>query len=256
MKKLLFLSITAVLLISCSEDDSPAPVASDDVTYIKKAKQIFYSNGEVFMRVETDYVDGLQDKIYFYTPDNELTEYRIFNYNNENLPVSIIHYTPQNFETASTVYTYDELGRVKDRVSTYGTYNEVHYSFNNDNTITATTTYANNNSNVKTYYLNSNGIVYKEVGATSYELTFDGLNPVSSSASSGLSKTFVYDQINPVSNITNNVSEYKPNSILRAVSLKDAETSTANKYLIKVISGSDVTDYTYTFNPKVHQIYA
>ena len=152
------------------------------------------------------------------------------------------------------IYTYDDQERLlsqKYEIKYIQDNYTILYKYNLDNTITATR--KGNNPETKTYYLNSEGLIYKEVSESGqYEVSFNGPNPVT--ATNGLyTSTFEYNTIyNPdLLNNKNKEDNYMLNDILRANNLSENVTSTANQYLIKQSINSQlqkINIYNYTFN--------
>lgn len=251
MKKLL-LSLTALVMLSaCSDDDTAS--TNNNGLQLKKMNQISYYNGAVESTGVFEFVDGKPSKNLYYSESGALTFYDTFTYEN-GLLKTIKGYMPNNVLEHQSVITYDAQGRIS-RYTNEEISNEysgaVSYVFNANNTITATSV-SGTNTQTKTYYLNSDNLIYKEVSQNNtYELTYNGYNPVRSQSTYG-SKTFEYlDTPTPPANYNiwgNILGSYKANAVLRDNSLQDFELANVTKYIKKEVQEGEVIEYEYTFN--------
>lgn len=246
MKKILIacLSLTA-LLTSCSDDDS-TPTTGNNSPLVS-SKQTLYENGEIAETIVTEYSNGKLTKSEYFTPDNDQIGYEIISYNSNGLLTAVNSYFGGAIY-ATNEYSYDNQGRmvyVHHLSETEGSDYTRTFTHNNDNTITSTST--NSWEQSKTFYLNSNGIAYKEVtGSNINEFTFNGGTVVSASYN-GYVTTYEYDNEHDPSliNINMGTGNFKPNNTLR---LNGLSTNNGNKYLMKIINGTDIFEYVYTFN--------
>lgn len=243
MKKIL-VSLLLVSLFSCSDDDN-----SSAGNGLRQTKQTLYDNGAIDEVVITNFRGGRINDMAFYTPGNVLEFTTGFQYNSSGQVSKITASNPSGQAAYSTDYIYDNQQRLKTIQHNSGAYSYVvNYTFNNDNTISAV--HSTNPGENKTFYVNQAGLVYKEVTSSGYyELTFDGVNPVSGTSGFGV-KTFTYDnEHNPALLPYQTIQDtYKPNEVLRARYLYDAETSTANKYLKSETGNGETREYVRTFN--------
>jgi hypothetical protein len=248
MKKIL-LSLTAlVLLTSCADDDR---TSENDNPHLKKMTQVSYVDGTIESSGIYEFVNGIPNKYNYLDESGNLEAYDIFSYNN-GLLTTIKGFSANNVQLTQSVTSYDTQGRItgytindSDVTGTTG------YVYNADNTITATSLFGTH-TQTKTYYLNSDNLIYKEVSPNNfYEVEYNGYNPISSE-SNYESKTFEYldtpaqpAQINIWGTI---LGSYKANAVLRDNSLQDYEQAYATKFIKKEVRGSEIIDYTYTFN--------
>jgi YD repeat-containing protein len=248
MKKIVFACLSlAVLFMSCSDDDS-SPTGNNSP--LVSTTQKIYENGELDEIITSEYDNGKITKLDFFTADNVLTGYEEIFYNNDGLLTSVNSY----FGTAlysSIEYNYDNQGRMTSshqQSEAQGVDYTRTFTHNSDNTITSTST--NSWEQSKTFYLNSSGIIYKEVSGTSiYELTLNGDTPISLSYNGALT-TFEHDAEHDPSLINMNLGpgNFKPNIVLRANRLSNAILSISDKYITKETYDFSVNKYVYTFN--------
>lgn len=252
MKKIL-LSLTALVMLSACSDDDTANT-NNTGPQLKKMTQTSYFNGTVESTGVFEFEDGKPSKNLYYSNSGTLTFYDTFIYNN-GLLKSIKGFTANDVLAQQSEITYDALGRISGSTNEYPVNNEYSkattYVFNADNTITATTV-SGTATQIKKYYLNSDNLIYKEVSENNtYEITYNGSNPVSSRSNYG-SKTFEYlETPTPPANYNiwgNILGSYKANTVLRDNSLQDSELANVTKYIKKEVQESEVIEYEYTFN--------
>jgi len=242
MKKILFMAIVAILSSACSNDDSP--------TNLLRIEQKHFTNGAISSRTTYHYQEGFLTRTNYYDHNRILQNVMEYNYSN-----GMLYYQEYNTDDLSRQYilTYYPDGSKKLSGLKYEeTYIEdsyfITYTHNNDNTITAERT--GTNPGVKTFYINEQGLIYKETGAFhTYELTFDGQNPVSAAMNDDIT-SFEYDHDHDPSllGIQSGTGEYILNKVLYKGSLAEAGPYSANRYLIKETKGNVVKEYKYTFN--------
>lgn len=241
--------VAAILMLaSCSDDDS---TASGNNSPLVKTEQISYSDeGEEYLNV-FEYSSGRPVKYSFYTPDNVLSQYAEYDYSN-GLLASVTGFSGNGEETYSLDYTYDSSDRLVEIVfaTESGEFDyTVTYTHNADNTIDYERT--GSNPAMKTFFLNSAGYVYKEMGDDgTYELTFLGPNPILAT-SNGVSVTaFEYDEVHDPSllQMEGGFGDFIANGVLRSQHLADGKFSTADRYVLKSINPDWNTENVYTFN--------
>jgi hypothetical protein len=248
MKKLLLPCLAATLLfVSCSDDDN-TPGTDPNAVYLKTMKQHMADEDIVF-----NYTNGRLTSANF-TTAGQPTAHTTVVYGEHGLIINITTYDTNNTILSTRSCTYDNQERINHTESHEYTQG-VDYSsstdfiFNTDNTITSTTN-SSWGSTVKTFYLNSSTVIYKEVSGDSvYELTLDGENPVAATSAWGTT-TFEYDTTHNMLllGIQSQTGNYKPNAVLLTNSLEDNDTAIITKYLIKETSGDDVREFQYTFD--------
>lgn len=245
MKKILIACLSLVtMLTSCSDDDSSSTGSSSPLV---SSKQTLYENGQIAETIVTEYSNGKITKSEYFTPDNEQIGYEIISYDSNGLLTAVNSYFG-GVIYATNEYSYDNQGRMismHHQSEMEGSDYTRTFTHNTDNTITSTST--NSWEQPKTFYINSNGIAYKEViGSSINEFTLDGATVVSASYN-GYVTTYEYDQEHDPSLIDINMGtgNFKPNNTLR---LNGLSTNNGDKYMTKIINGADIFKYVYTFN--------
>lgn len=245
MKKLLLGALMLASIFTSCSDDSDNNVGNGLV----QMKQTTYDEtGAIDEKFTISYQGGKPTTADSFTPNGVLTSHSMFAYNDNGLLIGVITYAANNMLLASTEYDYDSQGRMQSVTghednTTFATL----YTYNSDNTITAEST----PGGTKTYYLNSAGLIYKEVTTTSsYELTYNGTNPVSATHSFGGTTAFTYDEQHDFALLGTQplYGSYQPNEVLAARYLQDANTYAATKYLLAETSPSYSSTYVYTFD--------
>ncbi|WP_129751796.1 hypothetical protein [Flavobacterium beibuense] len=213
-----------------------------------------YQNGSVISSSHYDYSDGKITEIRWYSSGNFLAGVTKYGYFSNGLLLSLTNYNNSQSRIDNFTFVYDNDNRLihqKYQRKYISEQYTITYTYNNDNTITADR--AGADPSTKTFYLNNEGLIYKEVSEVGdYEIIFDGKNPVSANDDITL-KTFEYDETHnrALLNDRNGKDHYMPNNVLRANSLNKERNSTADKYLIRESIESELnfaTTYEYSFN--------
>lgn len=244
MKKLLLGALMLASIFTSCSDDSDNNVGNGLV----QIKQTTYDEtGAIDEKFTINYQGGKPTTADSFTPNGVLTSHTIFAYDGGLLDGTLT-YSPSNTLLSSTEYAYDNMGRIMSVTSQEDDYlMQTAYTFNNDNTITATV----NGTATRTFYLNSAGLIYKEANVNgSYELTYNGTNPVSATHSFGGTTTFTYDDQHDFALLGTQplYGSYQPNEVLAARYLQDANTYAATKYLLAETSPSYSSTHVYTFD--------
>lgn len=122
----------------------------------------------------------------------------------------------------------------------------VNYTYNNDSTITAES--FGTTEGVKTYYVNEDNLIYKEVSeSNTYEVVFDGYNATLGSSGLFASRTFEYSNEVALFNINYFTGGYASNGVLMYNSLLGNETAASNNYVTQE-NGVDNLRYEYIFD--------
>jgi hypothetical protein len=248
MKKIAAAFAALLMLAACSDDDNTAPGNNSPLV---KTEQISYSDeGEEYLNI-FEYSSGKPVKYSFYTPDDALSQYAEYDYSN-GLLASVTGFSGSNEQTYSLEYSYDSSDRLVAIVyeTESGEFDyTVTYTHNADNTIDYQRT--GSNPEMKTFFLNSAGYIYKEMSDDgTYELTFSGPNPIYGTSNGVSVTTFEYDQVHDPSllQLEGGFGNFIANGVLRSQHLSDGRFSTADKYVLKSINPGWSTENVYTFN--------
>ncbi|QYJ68171.1 hypothetical protein [Flavobacterium litorale] len=239
MKKLFLLTITSLLIFGCSSDDGSTN------TQPKKIVRRSYTGNpnEVIQRYL--FSNGKLESIKFYNS----SDFFKGSINYEYFSNGLLHNITKSNGGYLHSFIYDNQERIMHMKYENSQLDEayyVNYTYNNDNTITAES--FGTTQGVKTYYLNSNNLIYKEVSeGTTYEVIFDGYNAISGSYGTFISRSFEYSDTDLQFNTDYFTGGYASNGVLMYNSLYGNETASANKYLIKEI-GNDTFKHEYTFD--------
>jgi len=249
MKKLLLSCLGAVfLLASCSDDDTSGTTASSS-PLVSTTQQIF-ENGEVVETYTSQYSNGKLTKLQWMSPDNDHSGHTDLVYTSNGLLASTTNYNGTVVYSKST-YEYDSQQRMTKDIYISDVediaYN-TNFTHNANNTITAVRTGFFESS--KTFYMNSDGNVYKEEGGQTIEITYNGTTAATLSINGVPRTNYEYDaEHNPaLININIGAGSFKANNVLRAYGIYDSVEAAANKYIIKEITAGYIWRYVYTFN--------
>lgn len=257
MKKILFSCLTASLLfMSCSDDDSAG--TNNNNSPLVSTLQKTYENGQIEEIFTSEYSNGRIVILKWFTSENVQIGYTEFNYSSGLL--SDMKSYMNNELLIDTEYTYDSQNRlinIQNTSNEQGTsvYNTA-FTYNSDNSIVSVSTGASSLPDTTTFYMNSDGLIYKEIDSNNNikEVTYDGTNtPLSLIINGTISTTFEYDTVNNFGllNLDDGMGNFKANKVLRTRSLAQAASSLfiSNKYLISNnYSGGGTETNIYTFN--------
>jgi len=249
MKKLLCTGLALFLLVSCQDDDSTTnPTTTKGANYT--TTETAYNKGEVVSINEYTFKGGRPDGTKSYSPTNNvLYSYSKYSYDNDNKLTGLKSYNAENVVQADVKYFYDNQDRLVKMIIKYLTYTSQYtFKYNSDNTITGEQTSSDGYGFKKTWYINNEGLIYKEVDISgpgySYEITFDGRNAISGKSDTGAINTFEYDNEHDLSLIGNapEFGDYLPNQVLQKYYLDTAETNVATKYLTRKLFNGKVRE--------------
>lgn len=240
MKKLFILTITSLLIFGCSSDDGNTSVQP------KKIVRRNYTGNPNKAIQNYLFSDGKLESIKFYNSSNFFKESINYEYFSNGL-LHTITKSSNNSYLHSFIYDNQErIMHMKYENSQLDEAYYVNYTYNNDNTITAES--FGTIEGVKTYYLNSDNLIYKEVSEdTTYEVVFNGYNAISGSYGTFISRSFEYSDTDLQLNIDYFMSGYASNGVLMYNSLYGNETASANKYVTKE-RDTDTFKYEYIFD--------
>lgn len=244
--KLIILFFLGLTIFSCSNSED-----SNSSQKLIKFEQKKYSNGVL----EEKNVFVLENEkpysAHFYNASNELTHKSYWHYTN-GLLTSIKGYFPDGTLYIQSNTVYDSSNRIiqtstnEDNGSYLRTTN---FIYNNNNTITSNTNNNGSNSS-KTFEINSNGLIDKEIvsGNTVVSVQYDNSTPISKTVNS-VTSNFTYHAtglfpISEQSFFANNPI----NLVLSRNSLDDTLEGLTNKLITDITSTSSDYQYVYTLN--------
>jgi len=250
MKKIL-LSLTALaLLIACSGDDNTPGTATEP--QLVRMLQTSYNNGVIDGKSIIEINDSKLLKISYYNAQYIPGGYDTIFYNSNGLASAIKGFSVNNELRTESNYFYDTQGRISHYNIRDGSYlSTTTNTFNSNHTITAVTTDAHY-TNSKTYFTNSDNLIWKETAEfNTYEVVYSGLNGISGQGNY-YTKTFEYLDV-PLPPANYNLwskifGSYKANTVLAANILGGNEYAYATKYIKKRTDGDRVVEYRYIFN--------
>ena len=241
MKKILFSAVTALTLLSCSQNDN------NSGSTLSKEIVTGYYQGEITNKTVADFSDGKLVKVSDYDPSGELIYYYTNTFNADDLLEYSFIYDDGNNQIGVSKYYYDNLGRIiKSEFDDNGTFYNREITYNEDGTATN----IQSNGAVTTYYINEDNLVYKEVqGNYTTEVVYDGFNPVSIIIN-GLENTFSYYDTPSYSNIKKNLfGSYRANNVLADGPLDACAQDYITKYPYKISQyGEENVRHEYVFN--------
>lgn len=250
MKKLnlLFaLTLSLFMISSCSKDDENQPQTLELIKYEQKT----YNNGVL----EEKNVFVLENQkpysVHFYNASNELTFKLYWHYTN-GLLTSIKGYFPDGILYQQSNTFYDSSNRIIQISSTEDNGNYLrttNYVYNNNNTITSNTNNNGSNSS-KTFEINSNGLIDKEIsnGNTIVSVQYDNSTPISKTVNS-VTSNFSYHATGLFPISEQSIFANNPiNLVLSRNSLDDSLRTLTNKLITSITSTSQDYECVYTLN--------
>lgn len=249
MKKMLLGCLgAALLLVSCSDDDTSGTTITNPP--LVTTTQKIFRDGVLAEIYNSEYSNGRITKMKWLTPDNVQTGYTELAYTGNGLLASTTNYNGTIIYSKS-IYDYDSQQRMTkiDFVSdAEGITYETNFTHNSNNTITAVRTGFFESS--KTFYLNSDGNVYKETGGQTIEITYNGTTATTLSINGVATIDYEYDtEHNPaLINMNMGAGSFKANNILREYGIYDSVATASDKYITKEITSGYTWRHVYTFN--------
>lgn len=250
MKKLLLSLTSLVMLTACSNDDTAS--TNNEGPQLVRLLQTSYYNGVIDGNNIIEINDDKLLKISYYNAQNILGGHDTIWYNSNGLASAIKGFSVNNEQRTESNYFYDTQGRLSHYNIRDGSYlSTTTNTFNSNQTITAVTTDAYN-TNSKTYFTNSDNLIWKEIAEfNTYEVVYSGFNGISGQGYY-YTKTFEYlDAPLPPANYnlwSKIFGSYKANTVLAANILGGNEYAYATKYIKKRTDGDSVVEYRYIFN--------
>lgn len=249
MKKAAVLILT-LILFSCNSDNSDD---STNVPQLIKMEQLSYDNGVLEERIVFEYDNQKPTKATFFNGNNILTASTNFIYNSNGLLAAIKNYSPNSILVSEMTITYNSLNRITktDRVnlSQPDNHTTVDFTYNPNNTISSVYT-SGINTQERTFELNSNGLIHKEIfnGNVITSVTYDNLKPITKTS---YSETYTYSYhcsgIKPISNQAV-FGSYYPNTVLFENSLDDFSDELTDALITEIVSTNENERSEYTLN--------
>lgn len=243
--------LIGIMIFSCSSNDD-----ENGERLLARTLQESYDQGALSEHITFTYENNVYTSTTFYNSSNELTYSSKWFYNTEGLLSGIKSYLPNGELDHESTISYDTFDRIIRHQVTEekGTYTTTsNFTYNSDNTISVITD-ANGNVSSKTYYTNTSGIIFKEVGDRySVEVTYDSDNNPTQKISTLGTTSYTYENTvlkqGVVLTLWRNVFGGEINNpVLWGNSLDDYADSYGNKYVIREESPSGSNRYEYVFD--------
>lgn len=252
MKKLnLLLAIFIGLsILSCSSDDNDIP--QSQTTQLVKIEQRSFNNGVLEEKIIIDYDNQKPELWSFYDEANDLTYTSEWNYSSNGFLSSIKGYSSNGTLNSETNITYDNSNRIIQTVSSEenGTYlTTTNFTHNSDNTITSDTN-SNGNTSTRTFEINSNGIIDKEIenGNVTGSVQYDNRKPITSTSLS-TTYNYTYQENGSLPFTFQSIFGSNPiNIVLFQNDLADSVDSLTTELITEISSNSSTEEYVYTLN--------
>jgi hypothetical protein len=250
MKKLFLLLSIGLLIISCSSEENE--IAENQTSKLIELEQRQFQNGILTEKIISKYNNNKLTLTSFYDENNQLTHTFEWNYSNNNYLSSIRGYLSNGTLISETNITYDSSNRITQTVRSErnGTYLiTTNFTHNSDNTINSYTN-SSGNTSTKTFEVNNNGIIDKEIinGDVRVSVEYNNLSPITSTLfSSTYNYTYQENGSLPFS-FANIVGTIRINAVLFQNSLADSITSLTTELVTGITSGSSSEEYIYTLN--------
>jgi hypothetical protein len=250
MKKIFLLLSIGLLMISCSSDENEIP--ESQISSLIKLEQKRFENGVLIEKIIFEYNNDRPTLASFYNDNNQLIYTSEWNYSVSNYLSSIKGYLPNGTLNTETNITYDNSNRIikTERSEEDGTYlTTTNFTHNNDNTITSDTN-SNGNTSTKTFEINSNGIINKEIVNSDVRVSveYDNLSPITSTSfSTTYNYTYQENGSLPFS-FENIFGTNRINAVLFQNNLADSINSLTTRLVTEIASSSSTENYVYTLN--------
>lgn len=165
MKKLNLLLglLIGFMILSCSSEDTEN--SQTELSQLVQVEQRRFDSGTLYETIVINYSNQKPELWNFYDGLGLLTFYSEWNYNTNGLISSIEGYLPNGNLDSELVVDYDDSQRIIQTTTTEGNgtfTTTTNFTHNSDNTISSSTD-SNGNMSNKTFEINSNGIIDKQV---------------------------------------------------------------------------------------------
>lgn len=234
---LLFTILVGIIFISCSSDETE----EDTSQKLKSVESRYYEGGNLMAKSIFIIIDNKYNSYTSYDENDQVDFYQNFSYDANNRLFKIETFTPEDVLNQSLTITYDNQNRIIETNRT-GIVENVTFTYTN-NTITS----LRNNSDVKIFGINSEGLISTE-NETEVTVQYDGFKTISMTTVDGTT-TFNYLEtgINPI--LMSNMFGNKPNNVILFYnSLMDSSPLFSNELLIQENKPYGIIDYVYTLN--------
>ena len=256
MKNKLLLLIFTTFLFSCSNDDSSSEPSVNQTKQLFKKEKILYENGNLNMKITTQYENNKPAIDSAYNSTNQLLYVSKNFFNTNNLVSSIKVYDENGILSIENNITYDNLGRITQILNTQPSGSSVfNFTLNSNNTISSERISNGSVVTTKTFFLNSNGIIYKEVsGINNKESIFDSNNNLTQNTAYSVTNNYEYNEphLKPSTLQFDNstiVGSVKMNTVLIENTLDDHNNTFGDKLISKITSSNGtIFNYIYTYD--------
>lgn len=256
MKNKLLLLIFTTFLFSCSNDDSSSEPSVNQTKQLFKKEKILYENGNLNMKITTQYENNKPAIDSAYNSTNQLLYVSKNFFNTNNLVSSIKVYDENGILSIENNITYDNLGRITQILNTQPSGSSVfNFTLNSNNTISSERISNGSVVTTKTFFLNSNGIIYKEVsGTNNKESIFDSNNNLTQNTAYSVTNNYEYNEphLKPSTLQFDNstiVGSVKMNTVLIENTLDDHNNTFGDKLISKITSSNGtIFNYIYTYD--------
>ncbi|MEN8123115.1 MAG: hypothetical protein ABFS35_22445 [Bacteroidota bacterium] len=271
MRRINYLSgvLIGIVLLSCSSDENIIPddeniVPDPPISQLIKVEQRSFTNGELNNTTIMNFINHKPVLWSSYDETNQLNYYQEWNYIDNEVLTSINTYLPDgHLEYEYTIF-YDNENRF---IQTIHKKNDIimttrNFIYNTDNTITSITNSGGGDS-TKTFEINNNGIVDKEIvnGNVVVSVQYDNFKPIKKSFGS-ISYDYTYYEnglmpftfasyfgINPVNVVLfNNSLDFASNSLTNELINEITNTNTTKKYIYTLNDNNFPSKFEYYYN--------
>jgi hypothetical protein len=256
MRRIFLLSILITFLISCSNNDDATEPIINPVKQLLKTDNYLYENGNLNIKISTKYENNKPVTDSVYDSSNQLSYYSKNFFNTNNLASSIKVYIPNGTLSIENNIIYDNLGKIikiiKNQPSGSYVFN---YILNSNNTITSEIVSNGSVVSTKTFHLNTNEIIYKEVnGSNTKEFIYDSNKNLIQNTAFNVTYNYEYNEPHLKPSIlqfdnSTIVGSTKMNTVLIGNTLDDQNNTFGDKLISKISTSNGIIyDYVYIYD--------
>ena len=239
------------MIMSCSSEENEIPETETKV--LVKVEQNQISNGILSEKIIFEYKNNKPTLASFYNENNELTYTSEWIYNSSGYLSSTKGSSTSNMNSNSeTNIIYDNSNRIIQTIRSEDNNSgstTTKFTYNNDNTITSESNSGSSVTNrVKTFVLNDNGIIDKEIvdGNIIVQVEYDNFKPKSKTAFSN-KYTYTYLENGLLPATFQSLFGNNPiNVVLFQNSLNDSSDSLTTELISEISSNTSTEKYIYT----------